>query len=347
MKARIPAWYLCSNEIDGVSVMVAINESTVQEQPAEPTQEIPAVRRGGPRSTMGKSRSSLNAIRHGITSRRDLLPWEDTDGYEKFVQDRLDFFDMETRYEQELVRELAGHEWRLRRLDNYETTVMLKQAVEAVIDPELRMGRPIPAFDHDPEMMEGKFSKLYPMVAELEAMLEKWPSLGKNKVTRFVTEAEIQRLYDFLNRAIVLSRWMETLEDRENVNSWPQLALKAKDELSMACREAPRNCHDPGKGFVMADFQLLRIEDAFRQLHQAGLKRLSFLRSCLPAATERSKLIEDVPLISAAVPAPEELEKMTRYRHYIERCIRNCLSRIEAARVVKERVKSSNIRKIA
>jgi hypothetical protein len=44
----------------------------------------------GPRTESGKQRSSLNALRHGLTARTALLPTEDPDAYQIHIQQFLD-----------------------------------------------------------------------------------------------------------------------------------------------------------------------------------------------------------------------------------------------------------------
>ena len=44
----------------------------------------------GPRTEAGKQRSSLNALRHGLTARTAVLPTEDPEAYQRHIQQFLD-----------------------------------------------------------------------------------------------------------------------------------------------------------------------------------------------------------------------------------------------------------------
>ena len=75
----------------------------------------------GPRTEAGKQRSSLNALRHGLTAETVVLPLEDEEDYQAFEEAVLAGFDAETAVERELVLRLAALLWRLRRVGSIET----------------------------------------------------------------------------------------------------------------------------------------------------------------------------------------------------------------------------------
>jgi len=61
----------------------------------------------GPRTESGKQRSSLNALRHGLTARTAVLPTEDPDTYQRHIQQFLDEYAPATPTETQLVHEIA------------------------------------------------------------------------------------------------------------------------------------------------------------------------------------------------------------------------------------------------
>ena len=70
----------------------------------------------GPRTEAGKQRSSLNALRHGLTARTAVLPSEDPAAYEHHCRQFVDEYQPATATETQLVQELADTSWRLNRI---------------------------------------------------------------------------------------------------------------------------------------------------------------------------------------------------------------------------------------
>jgi hypothetical protein len=70
----------------------------------------------GPRTEPGKQRSSLNALRHGLTARTAVLPNEDPETYQRHIQQFLDEYAPATPTETQLVHEIANTAWRLNRI---------------------------------------------------------------------------------------------------------------------------------------------------------------------------------------------------------------------------------------
>jgi hypothetical protein len=70
----------------------------------------------GPRTDSGKQRSSLNALRHGLTAASAVLPTEDPAAYEDHRRRFLDEYQPATPTESQLVMELADTSWRLNRI---------------------------------------------------------------------------------------------------------------------------------------------------------------------------------------------------------------------------------------
>lgn len=78
----------------------------------------------GPRTAAGKAKSSLCALRHGITSQVVLMPEEDMSAYKTFTQRYHDDFKPKGVYEEQLVQTLADTQWRLNRIRSLENTLL-------------------------------------------------------------------------------------------------------------------------------------------------------------------------------------------------------------------------------
>ncbi len=74
----------------------------------------------GPRTEAGKKTSSLNALRHGLTSRIVVLPTEDLSAYNRFCDEFLVDLAPETFAERQCARTIIDTQWRLNRVRTIE-----------------------------------------------------------------------------------------------------------------------------------------------------------------------------------------------------------------------------------
>ena len=70
----------------------------------------------GPRTEAGKKTSSLNALRHGLTSRIVVLPTEDLAAYTRFSEEFLLDLAPETFAERQYAQTIIDTQWRLNRV---------------------------------------------------------------------------------------------------------------------------------------------------------------------------------------------------------------------------------------
>jgi hypothetical protein len=91
-------------------------------RPDRPTNNRAAANRAnsehstGPRTPAGKKRSSLNALRHGLTAASPVLPSEDPAAYDAHRRGFFDEYQPATPTESQLVMEVADTSWRLNRI---------------------------------------------------------------------------------------------------------------------------------------------------------------------------------------------------------------------------------------
>jgi hypothetical protein len=106
-------------------------------------QRRPAVNRAnsahstGPRTELGKQRSSLNALRHGLTARTAVLPTEDPETYQRHIQQFLDEYAPATVTETQLVHEIANAAWRLNRIPFLEAELLSQNPNPQTLIPML------------------------------------------------------------------------------------------------------------------------------------------------------------------------------------------------------------------
>jgi len=82
----------------------------------------------GPRTESGKQRSSLNALRHGLTAASALLPSEDPAAFESHRRGFFDEYQPATPTESHLVHELIDTSWRLNRIPLLEAGLLSRAA---------------------------------------------------------------------------------------------------------------------------------------------------------------------------------------------------------------------------
>src|SRR5712692_6767362 len=78
----------------------------------------------GPKTEAGKQRSSLNALRHGLTGHTIVLPSEDMAAYERFTKRFCDDLKPQGILEEQLVQNLADTSWRLNRIPALENNLL-------------------------------------------------------------------------------------------------------------------------------------------------------------------------------------------------------------------------------
>jgi hypothetical protein len=97
----------------------------------------------GPRTEEGKKRSSLNALKSGLTGRTVLLPGEDASAYKAHCEAFLAGFNPVGEEETALVQLFADTRWRLDRCSVLETNLFALGQVEFqdLFPEELPLGR--------------------------------------------------------------------------------------------------------------------------------------------------------------------------------------------------------------
>jgi hypothetical protein len=83
----------------------------------------------GPRTEAGKQRSSLNALRHGLTGQIVVMPTEDMEAYQRHVQSFVNEYRPKGATETQLVQSLADAAWRLNRVSVLETNLLTHDIV--------------------------------------------------------------------------------------------------------------------------------------------------------------------------------------------------------------------------
>jgi hypothetical protein len=78
----------------------------------------------GPRTHEGKQRSALNALRHGLTGRTVVMPYEDMDQYHIFCRRLFQTLAPETPLEEQYAQTFCDTQWRLNRARSLEDAML-------------------------------------------------------------------------------------------------------------------------------------------------------------------------------------------------------------------------------
>jgi hypothetical protein len=78
----------------------------------------------GPKTKEGKQRSSMNALKHGLTSNSATIPSDNLDDYERHVQSYFDTLQPNGPVEADLVQSLAEIAWRMKRVIRLEDEII-------------------------------------------------------------------------------------------------------------------------------------------------------------------------------------------------------------------------------
>jgi hypothetical protein len=82
----------------------------------------------GPKTPEGKQRSSLNALRHGLTGQLVVMPTEDLQAYQRHLTSFTDEYHPKGATEANLVQALADSSWRLNRVAILEANLLTMAA---------------------------------------------------------------------------------------------------------------------------------------------------------------------------------------------------------------------------
>jgi hypothetical protein len=86
------------------------------------------------RTPEGKARSSMNALRHGLTARVVVLPSEDMAAYNQFSKEIVDSLDAQTPVERQFAQTVADNQWRINRIRSIEDGMLGMGHFEAAGD---------------------------------------------------------------------------------------------------------------------------------------------------------------------------------------------------------------------
>ena len=120
----------------------------------------------GPKTDEGKAKSSINALKHGLTSQRVWLTEEEEGEFKDFRLGLLDELEPIGSLETQFVCRIAAQMWRLARVPGIEAELLVKMSYDTVEERYTSLGD---AFHKDIGTYDGSLGRL----ARYEAILDR------------------------------------------------------------------------------------------------------------------------------------------------------------------------------
>ncbi len=120
----------------------------------------------GPNTEEGKAKSSMNALKHGLTSQRVWLTEEEKKEFHEFRLGLLDELEPWGSLETQFVCRIAAQMWRLARVPGIEAEILCKLSFDIVDEVTTGLGE---AFHKDIGTYDGSLGRL----ARYEAILDR------------------------------------------------------------------------------------------------------------------------------------------------------------------------------
>jgi hypothetical protein len=193
----------------------------------------------GPITEAGKQRSSMNALKHGLTSKQVIVSTEDRELYESLKKKYLNHYKPQGVTEEDLVQALADLSWRLSRIAVLEANLLsLTFPPEDLLDAHYRQSKILANYSLHSGRLSRQFKEALAQLRSLQEtrrsqeeweldkllcitdMYEKKGETYNPKEDGFVfTQAQINQAILARNRRILYD---ESLEDDDDEPTEPE-----------------------------------------------------------------------------------------------------------------------------
>ncbi len=201
----------------------------------------------GPSSREGRAKSSLNAVKTGLTGRTVLLPSDDAPEYERHLRAYTEDFSPIGQRESDLVQSIADTIWRLKRIPSLEAALFAQGHIEFA-----------ESFNqHEPSLRAG--------------MIE---------VQTFIKYEKQLRNLQLQESRLVRRREKEIAELRQlqqERRAKEREALESASTLYLTAKEANRSFDPVANGFVFSNEQIEQhlANVRARNLSRTGVERIA------------------------------------------------------------------------
>jgi len=204
----------------------------------------------GPRTAAGKQRSSLNALRHGLTGQTIVLPSEDLAAYQRHSQSFLAEYQPKGATETQLVQSLLDTAWQVNRAAAVETNLFSLGITE----------------------MEERIRASHPEAETALAMALAYREHNRAFANIGISRQRLTRQFDrTLNQLRLIQADRRANEERQLDNAAKILKMHQDENLHLTAPHnlAPYNPADDGFVFSKAEIETYMGREERR--HQADL----------------------------------------------------------------------------
>jgi hypothetical protein len=118
--------------------------------------QLNAQRSTGPRSPDGKARVASNALKHGLTGKRVVLPNENAEEFEAFRIALWNDLDPQGALEESLAENIVANAWRLKRVPMLEGALYARDLQEHIVKEIERASSTLADYGQSPKLKEEK-----------------------------------------------------------------------------------------------------------------------------------------------------------------------------------------------
>ncbi len=230
---------------------LAANRANAQDEAAGYREPKTQTRSSGPTSPEGRTKSSLNAVKTGLTGRTVLLPTDDAPEYERHLRAYSDEFSPVGQRESDLVQSIADTMWRLKRIPCLENAIFAQGHMEFA-----------EAFNqHDAPLRAG--------MIEVQTFI---------KYERQLRNLQLQESRLARRREKEIAELRQLQQERR---SKEREALETVSRHYLAAQEANESFEPAANGFV---FSIPQIEQHLASMRARNLPRTAFERTGKQAA---------------------------------------------------------------
>jgi hypothetical protein len=132
----------------------------------------------GPKSVEGKSKSSMNNLKHGVNSATLILPGEDESEFQRIHDEIQSLYQPQDCSQQLMVDQMAVARWKMRRAELFEADLMIERTEMDINVAIVSYSR----INQTQTRLERTWSRLYKELERLKAARQPPPPLPEKSV---------------------------------------------------------------------------------------------------------------------------------------------------------------------
>ena len=281
---------------------------TIDVKDSDRLQRVPA-QPMGPRTELGKERSSRNAIKHGIFSKAILLQGESRKEFESLHRELWETVRPVGRLEELLVDKLASISWRYRRFLLAETGEIQTQFLEL---DQKRSAEDDHVADslHDEECLISDVNDPDVLSRCLELLAEFRKGIETEGFQQKRDSSIFEKIYGLYGISVYSRGRLQ-----KDYSMWSDTALASEEEREREGYATPEDCKLNVLDAIDAEIQRLKTLHKRRRTDQSKRSQIEVLRRNVPESTWLDRVLRyEASLERAFDRTLAQLERLQRLR---------------------------------